>query len=126
MTSSPSSTSPRRTCSTGSTARRGGSVPAEAGSALRLGGGLLRLLVLAHPRQRLRRRDVGHGHEHAGLAELAGRLLPSRGTDAELLAEERDEDPCLLLAEAGEGAHVGEQLVARLGVLPHAGGVAPV
>ena len=52
-----------------------------------------------------------------GFAKGSRSLLPSLGTDPELLGEQSDEDPRLVLAEAGQRLHSLEQLVARRGSL---------
>src|SRR5690606_34370829 len=106
-------------------ARAGPVVP---GSALRSAcGGLGGLLVLTHLGERGLVDDVGHRPVRALGAVVAGRLAPARGLQAELLAEQREEDPGLLVAEARQRLEPAQHLGA-VGVAggPDSGGVAAV
>src|SRR5690606_37363367 len=81
-------------------ARSGRQCPSRSVSFRCLGGGLHRLLVLAHLGQGFRRDDVGDTAIGTLIAIDSGGLAPSVTREAILLAEERQEDLRLLLAES--------------------------
>ena len=64
----------------------------------------------AHPLERFPAGDISDGEIGARPAEVARRFLPPLGRYAVLLAEQADEDACLLLAEAGQRLHPREQV----------------
>jgi hypothetical protein len=80
------------------------------GLACPLGGGLLRLLPLAHLAERDLVIDVGD-RARTGVAELAGRVAPTLEFRALGLAEDGDEDLRLLVAVAGQRTQASVHLV---------------
>src|SRR5690606_7714608 len=88
-----------------------------------LGRGLHLRLEGADLGERLGSGDVGHRPVGALLAVLPGGLAPALRPDSVLLAEQRDEDLGLLLAEAGQGVQPLEKLLAVFGLPPDPLGV---
>src|SRR3954467_10592761 len=81
----------------------------RSGSAACLRRRLDLLLVVAHPGQRVGVPDVGDGHVRTVRSVVPGRLTPAGDVHAILLAEQRDEDLRLLLAEAGQRTDSAQQ-----------------
>ena len=89
-------------------------------------GGLHGALVLAYGEKGSRAVDIGDGRECSGLSKGPGGCLPAFWTNPELLGEQSDEDPGLVLAEAGKRLHALEQLVAGRSGRPDRSSVATV
>src|SRR5439155_1073827 len=70
--------------------------------------------------------EVGDALVRAGGPVVAGRLAPTLRRDAELLAEQRDEDLGLLRTEARQRLDALQQLHAVVDVTPDVGGVAVI
>ena len=96
------------------------------GGGLGLLGCLHVLLVGAHLGKRGGIDDVGDRAPRVLLAEGPGRLLPALGAHGELLAEQGNEDPGLLLTEAGELLHVAQELRTVGGLPPDGGRIAVI
>src|SRR5690606_7806549 len=73
------------------------------------------LLGGAHLGERLSIHDVGDRAVAAGLGVVASGLLPSLGVETVLLAEQREEDARLLLAEARQRLQAFQHLGAEIG-----------
>jgi hypothetical protein len=84
------------------------------------------LAGMKYLRQRVGIDDVGDRLVRAGRPEVPGRLPPSPGLHAVLLAEQGHHDLGLLLAEAGQFRYPLEQLLAGLGLVPQPRRVAVV
>ena len=85
-----------------------------------------RLLVVADLLQGRGVDDVGHRTVAALLTVGARGLPPAGGPDAQLLAQQREEDPRLLVAVAGQRRSAGAAARAGRHVPPDRGGVAAV
>src|SRR3569623_1412218 len=97
------------------------------GSGLRLRGGFHLLLVRPDFFQRPLVDHIGDRHVGAVLAVITGRLAPSSGGDAVLLAQQRQKDLGLLLTETGQRLQSSEHLGAvGIAVEPQLGGVTVV
>src|SRR6266508_2318648 len=105
------------------TPRRGQASLSGAGDSGAAGGALGRLLGGAYGGEAVGVGHVGHRAAAALLAVKTSGLPPAGRVDAELLAEQGDEDACLLLAEAGQGLDPPQQLGAARRAAPQRGRV---
>src|SRR5512145_774554 len=101
-------------------------IQGETPSGLASSGSLLLFLEGSDPLQRAPVHHVGHRPERPRLRIVAGHLRPALRTDAELLAEKRDEDLRLLLPEARQRLEALEKILATLRLLPEPLGAAVV